>query len=99
MIKFQPVLSKIIVKQVDKKDNSGLSIPDVAKAGITIVGQVIAVGKGEFKDGKRIPVSVKEGDFILFKKEKAEEFRYENENYFIIYEKDIYAILKNYKSN
>jgi len=97
MSQFQPVLDKIIVEQVNKKDNQGLRIPDIAKSGLTVIGKVIAVGKGDFKEGKRIPVTVKEGDFILFKKEKAEEFRYENKDYYIIYEKDIFAILTNYK--
>ena len=55
---------------------------------------VVAVGKGEYKDGKLVSVSVNVGDKIAFSKYGYDEISIEGEEYYLIKEDNILAILK-----
>jgi chaperonin GroES len=54
----------------------------------------VAVGPGEVLDGKRIPVSVKVGDIVIFSKYGFEDIEYNSEEYYLIKEDNILAIIK-----
>ena len=84
----------IIVKQLEaeEKTKSGIYLPEDAKEKPQ-EGKVIAVGTGKIVDGKLLPLGVKEGDKILFTKYGPNEVKIENEDYLIVSENDILAII------
>jgi chaperonin GroES len=71
----------------------GLYIPDTAKEKPQ-QGEVIAVGPGKFDDkGQRVPMDVKVGDKVLYGKYSGTEVTLDNEQYLILRESDVLAIV------
>jgi len=72
----------------------GIIIPDSAKEKPQ-EGKVVAAGNGKVaEDGKKIPLDVKAGDRILFGKYSGNEVKIEDEEYIIMREEDVLAILE-----
>ena len=95
-MKIRPLQDRIIVKRVEEetKTKGGIIIPDSAKEK-PAEGKVISVGKGKVNnDGKLIPLDIKEGDLILFGKYSGTEVKIEGEEYLIMREDDIVAIIE-----
>ena len=80
------------MQPAEREDHQvGIVIPDTAKEKPQR-GSVIAVGKGRRDDdGDRIPMDVSVGDTVLFAKYAGTEFKFEEEEYLILSEKDILA--------
>ena len=58
-------------------------------------GKVIAAGNGKFNDdGKRVPLDVKAGDSILFGKYSGQEIKLDGEEYLIMREDDVLAVIE-----
>ena len=94
-MKIRPLHDRILVKRLEEeaKTSGGLFIPDSAKEK-PIQAKVIAVGAGKRdKDGKIIAPEVKAGDRVLFSKYGGNEVTIEGEEYTILDEDQIYAIL------
>ena len=92
---LKPLGDRIIVKPQDEEESltpSGLVIPDTAKEKPQL-GEVLAVGPGEFKDGERIPMDVKVGDVVFYSKYGGTEVKVESEDYLILSARDVLAIL------
>jgi chaperonin GroES len=92
---LKPLGDRIVVKPEDEDEQttaSGLVIPDTAKEKPQL-GEVIAVGPGEFKDGERVPVDVSVGDLVFYSKYGGTEVKYENDDYLILSSRDVLAIL------
>ncbi len=92
---LKPLGDRIVVKPKDEDEQttaSGLVIPDTAKEKPQL-GEVIAVGRGEFKDGERVPVDVSVGDLVFYSKYGGTEVKYENDDYLILSSRDVLAIL------
>jgi chaperonin GroES len=92
-IKLQPLGDRVVVQPAGREETtrSGIVIPDTAKEKPQR-GTVIAVGEGRRDDdGDRIPMDVQVGDSVLFAKYGGTEFKYEDEEYLILSEKDILA--------
>ena len=92
-VSIKPLEDRIVIKQVEAEQTtaSGLVIPDTAKEKPQR-GNVVAVGQGRRDDdGDRIPMDVAVGDQVLFAKYAGTEFKYEDEEYLILSEKDILA--------
>jgi chaperonin GroES len=69
-------------------------IPDSAKEEPQ-QGKVIAAGNGKFKDdGKRVPLDVKAGDSILFGKYSGQEIKLDKDEYLIMREDDVLAVVE-----
>jgi chaperonin GroES len=86
----------MLVKRVEEQDarRGGIIIPDTAKEKPQ-EGEVIAVGNGKVTDeGKKIALDVKAGDRILFGKYSGSEVAIEDEEYVIMREDDVLAILE-----
>jgi chaperonin GroES len=86
----------MLVKRVEEQDarRGGIIIPDTAKEKPQ-EGEVIAVGTGKVTDeGKKIALDVKAGDRILFGKYSGSEVAIEDEEYVIMREDDVLAILE-----
>ncbi len=95
MTKIRPVGDRVVVKPAAKEEvtKSGIVIPDTAKEKPQ-EGTVIAVGSGRLLDnGDRAPIDVREGDRILFAKYGGTEFKLDGEEYLVLKENDILAII------
>lgn len=89
-IKIKPLADKVIVQQAkaETKTASGIIIPDTAQEKPQ-KGIVVAIGQGT-KDN---PITVKVGDSVLYGKYAGTELKYEDEDYLIMKEIDILAII------
>lgn len=93
--KIRPVGDRVVVKPAAKEEvtKSGIVIPDTAKEKPQ-EGTVVAVGSGRLLDnGDRAPMDVREGDRILFAKYGGTEFKLDGEEYLVLKENDILAII------
>src|SRR5438876_4169583 len=93
----RPLHDRIIVQRLDEGEQKigGIIIPDTAKEKPQ-QGKVIAVGNGKSKDdGKRIPLDVKSGDTILFGKYSGQEIKLDGEEYLIMREDEVLAVIEN----
>ncbi len=91
----RPLHDRIIVQRLEEGEQKvgGIIIPDSAKEKPQ-QGKVIAVGKGKIKDdGKVLPLDVKEGDTILFGKYSGQEIKLDGEEYLIMREDEVLAVL------
>jgi chaperonin GroES len=94
-MKIRPLHDRVLVKRLEEQETKrgGIIIPDTAKEKPQ-EGKVIAVGNGKVADdGKRIPLDVKAGDKILFGKYSGSEVKIEDDEYLILREEDVLAIL------
>ena len=94
-MKIKPLSDRVIVKAeaVEEKTASGIILPDTAKEKPQ-EGKVVAVGPGKISDsGNAIKMTVKVGDKVLYGKYSGTEVTVGNEEYLIMKENDIFAIL------
>jgi chaperonin GroES len=76
-MKFRPLHDRVVVKRIEAEDKTagGIIIPDTAKEKPQ-QGEIIAVGPGgRDETGKLIPMDVKAGDRVLFRKYSGTEVR------------------------
>ena len=95
-MKIRPLHDRILVKREEEKDSKKgrIIIPDSAKEKPQ-EGRVIAVGTGKvMEDGKKIPLDVKADDRILFGKYSGSEVTVDDEEYLIMKEEDVLAIIE-----
>ena len=93
---IQPLGDRVLVKRLEaeEKTKGGIVLPDTVKEKPQ-KGEVVAVGKGKvLESGKVEALEVKKGDKILFGKYSGNEITYKDEEYLIMREEDILAILK-----
>ncbi|MGD8594836.1 MAG: co-chaperone GroES [Gammaproteobacteria bacterium] len=95
MAKIRPLSDRVLVKRVESESKSagGIVIPDTAQEK-PMIGEVIAVGSGkvlENGDTRKPDVSV--GDRILFGKYSGTEVKLDGEDYLMMKEEDIMAIV------
>lgn len=93
---LKPLADKVIVEILDaeEKTKGGIVLPDTAKEKPQ-QGKVIAVGNGKtLSNGKVVPPSVKPGDRIIFGKYSGNEVEVDENEYLIVNEEDILAIVK-----
>ena len=90
-IKITPLADRVIIKQAEAETTtaSGIIIPDTAQEKPQ-KGSVIAVGKGT----KENPITVKVGDSVLYGKYAGTELKFNGEDFLIMKESDILAIIK-----
>ena len=92
---LRPLHDRILVERLEEEEQKfgGIIIPDSAKEKPQ-QGKVIAVGAGKAdKDGKRIPLDVKDGDTILFGKYSGQEIKVDGNEYLIMREDEVLAIV------
>jgi chaperonin GroES len=94
-MKIRPLHDRILVTRVEAESvgRGGIIIPDTAKEKPQ-EGKVVAVGNGKLNDdGHRIALDVQAGDRILFGKYSGSEVNLQNDDYVIMREEDVLAIL------
>jgi chaperonin GroES len=94
-MKVRPLHDRILVKREEESEEKiGGIIPDTAKEKPQR-GKVVAAGNGKIADdGKRIALDVKSGDRILFGKYSGNEVKIDGDDYLILREEDVLAILE-----
>jgi chaperonin GroES len=93
---IRPLADRIVVKALEETEQmrGGLYIPDTAKEKPQ-QGEVISVGPGKMTDeGKRIEPEVKAGDKVLYGKYSGTEVTVADEQYLILRESDVLAVIK-----
>jgi chaperonin GroES len=94
-MKIKPLADRVVIKPspVDEKSRGGIILPDTAKEK-PVVGEVVAIGPGKVTDdGKKVNPEVKVGDKVLYGKYSGTEVTIEGEEYLIMREADIFAIV------
>ena len=95
-MKLQPLFYNVIVKPFKPEEvtKSGLVLPETREKDRPEKGEVIACGPGKTLDnGQVLTMSVKVGDQVLFKKYSADEIKIDNEEYLVLSESDIVAVI------
>ncbi len=93
-VKLAPLADRVVVKALEETETmrGGLYIPDTAKEKPQ-QGEVIAAGPGRFEKDKRVPMEVKVGDKVLYGKYSGTEVTIDGEQYLILRESDVLAIV------
>ncbi len=97
---IKPLGSNVLVEPLSEeergsKTKSGIFIPETIDKERPDQGVVIEVGPGKLdENGKRIPMSVKKGQRIVFSKYGPDEIKVGDKKYFIINEDNILAIIE-----
>ncbi|WP_158738725.1 co-chaperone GroES [Alteribacillus sp. YIM 98480] len=92
---LKPLGDRLVIEQVqtEEKTKSGIVLPDSAQEKPQ-EGKVVAVGNGRVTDnGERIALEVKEGDSVIFSKYAGTEVKYEGNDYLILRESDVLAVI------
>ncbi|OGG08131.1 co-chaperone GroES [Candidatus Gottesmanbacteria bacterium RIFCSPHIGHO2_02_FULL_40_24] len=92
---IKPLLDNVLVKPLEEeaKTPSGIVLPETAKEKPQI-GQIMAVGSGAVTDdGKKLPMNVKVGQKVVYKKWGGSEIRVGQEEWLLVEQKDILAVI------
>lgn len=95
-LNLRPLGERVIIQALpqEEKTKSGIFLPDTAKEKPN-QGEVVAVGPGRITDdGKTISMNVKVGDKVLYGKYSGQEVKIEGEEFLIVKESDIYAVVQ-----
>ncbi len=93
---LKPLGDRVIVKAIEQEERTagGIVLPDTAKEKPQ-QGEVIAVGSGKLLDnGERVSLEVKSGDRVIFAKYGGTEVKVEGQEYIILRDTDILAIVE-----
>jgi len=94
---LKPLSNHVIVKPAVQEEvtKSGIVLPDTADKERPEKGEVIAVGPGKIRDnGQLSPMSLKVGNQVVFKKYSPDEIKIDGEDYLILSEDDVIAIIE-----
>ena len=96
--KLKPLGDRVLIKPLfeEEKSKGGILLPDTVSKEKPQVGEILAIGPGATnKEGKLIPMTVKKGDKVVYAKYSGTDIKGDNdEDYLILSEKDILAIVK-----
>lgn len=97
MENIKPLSDHVFIEPVEeeKTTESGIVIPETADKERPMKGKILAVGPGKRDErGELVPMSVKVGDMVLFKKYGPDEIEVDGKTYLVGQEDDILAILE-----
>lgn len=97
-MELKPLGDRVVIEpqkgEKGGKTKAGIYLPETVDKERPEQGKVVAVGPGKLSDeGKRIPISVKKGDMVLFTKYGPNEIKVDGKEYLIAREEDILAVL------
>lgn len=95
-MKVKPLGDRVVVQPLEEEEQKkgGIILPDTAKEKPQ-QGKVIAVGSGKLlENGEKVPLEVKTGDTVIFSKFAGTEIKIDDEEYLILFERDILAIVE-----
>jgi chaperonin GroES len=94
-MKIRPLHDRLLVQRIEEKETvkGGIIIPDSAKEKPQ-EGKVVAVGNGKIlENGTKLALDVKAGDKILFGKYSGSEIKVDGEEYLILREDEVLAVI------
>jgi chaperonin GroES len=93
-MKMKPLSDRVVVKPLEESEvkKGSIIIPDTAKER-PMQGEVVEVGSGKTEDGKKVDMEVKKGDKVLYGKYSGTEVTVDDQEYLIMRESDILAII------
>ncbi len=91
---IKPLSDRVLIKMVKAEDVSKGGIILAASKEKPEIAEVIAVGPGTIVDGKLVPMQVKENDKVIIGKYAGTEIKYEDEEYIIVKQDEILAIVE-----
>jgi chaperonin GroES len=94
---LRPLGDRVIVKAATKEEMSkgGILLPDTANKERPEQGEIIAVGPGKIDEkGNRVPMNVKVGDKVVFKKYSPDEIKIDEVEYLVVSESDLMAVIE-----
>lgn len=92
---LKPLADRVVAKPLEEEDKTpgGIILPDTAKEKPQ-KGKIVAAGPGKLdENGKRVAMEVKKGDVVLYGKYSGTEIKIDGEEYLILRESDILAIV------
>lgn len=93
---IRPLADRVVVRPFEEQEvkRGGIIIPDTAKEK-PMEGEIMEVGPGRTTDdGKKMPLEVKKGDRVLYGKYSGTEVAVDGQEYLIMRESDIFAIIQ-----
>lgn len=96
-MQFKPLSNHVFIAPMEEATvtKSGIVLPESAEREKPVKGKVIAIGPGKVNEkGDRIPMSVKVGDVVLFKKYGPDEIELDGTKYLVGDEGDILAVIE-----
>jgi chaperonin GroES len=93
-VKVQPLQDRVVIRALEETEQmrGGLYIPDTAKEKPQ-QGEIVAVGPGRFEKGEKVPMELKVGQRVLYGKYSGTEVTIDDEEYLIIKESDVLAVI------
>ena len=94
-MKLVPLADRVVLKQStpEEKTKSGIILTSQSQEKPQ-QAEVVAVGPGGLVDGKEITMNVKPGDMVIYSKYAGNEVKLEDEEYIIVKQSDILAIVE-----
>lgn len=95
-MKLKPLGDRLIVEPVssDEVTKAGIILPDTVDKEKPEKGKVLAIGPGKLlENGTRLPLEVKVGDVVIFKKYSPDEVKVDDKEYLVLSESDIMAVV------
>lgn len=94
-MRLKPLGDRVVVKVTEAEEvtKGGIVLPGTAKEKPQ-QGEVLAVGSGEYIDGKKVELEVKVGDKVIFSKYAGTEVKLDGEEYLLLKQNDILAIVE-----
>jgi chaperonin GroES len=94
-LNIKPLGDRVVIRPLEETEEmrGGLYIPDTAKEK-PLQGEVLAVGPGRIEKGARVPMDLSAGQKVLYSKYAGTEVRIANEEFLIIKEADVLAIVE-----
>ncbi|WP_142413188.1 co-chaperone GroES [Hathewaya massiliensis] len=94
-MKIRPLADRVVIKRIEAEETtkSGIVIPGASKEKPQ-EAEIVAVGPGAVVDGKEIKMEVAVGDRVLFSKYAGNEIKFEGEEYIILSQSDILAVIE-----
>ena len=93
-VTIQPLADRVVVRPLEETEQKrgGLYIPDTAKEKPQ-QGEIVAVGPGRVEKGERVPMDLEVGQKVLYGKYSGSEVTLDDEQYLIVKESDVLAVI------
>lgn len=92
---LKPLADRVVIEvaEAETKTASGIILADTSKEK-SMKGKVIAAGPGAYQNGVLVPMTVKEGDMVVYSKYSGSEIKLDGQELLIVRQSDILAIVE-----
>ena len=90
---IKPLGDHVVLEPLkEEKKKSGIILPDTVEKERSEIGKVVAVGAGKLENGKRVPLEVKKGDVVFYRKYSEHKIKDGDKEFIVVKGEDIIAI-------